>query len=85
MDLDYDEIQEFISQITQAIRSIAHGTISGPGGLEGLGMAIAGDGLRLPLSESINRVAESIESVGRALDRIADIAESFCDENREPE
>ncbi|HQP49758.1 MAG TPA: hypothetical protein PKX12_13595 [Spirochaetota bacterium] len=84
MDLDFDEIQEFVSQITSAIRCISHGEMS-PTGLEGLAMSIAGDSLRLPLSESVDHVADAIERVADALDRIAIIADAFRVGNREPE
>ena len=73
--MEPEEIQEIVDQVTRAIRSIAHGVDYGPGGLEGLSMAIAGEGLRSPLSEAVQGVAESLSGIAEALDRIADLME----------
>ena len=70
--MEPEEIQEIVDQVTRAIRSIAHGTDHGPGGLEGLSMAIAGEGLRSPLSESVQAVAEGLNNIAEAIDRLAE-------------
>lgn len=70
--MDPEEVREFVDQITRAIRSIAHGTDYSPGGLEGLSMAIAGDGLRSPLSESVHAVADGLNNIAESIDRLAE-------------
>jgi hypothetical protein len=65
-----------MSELIAAIRLIAEGTVSGPSGLEALGMAIAGEGRGEPLGSSISggcwEVAESIRAVASALSEVAE-------------
>lgn len=46
-------ISESLDHATKAIRAIAHGDVDGPGGLEGLAMAIAGEGMGDSLTRAI--------------------------------
>ncbi|MBN1532097.1 MAG: hypothetical protein JXA20_05500 [Spirochaetes bacterium] len=73
--MDIEEIQEIIHPLVDAIRLISHGTTSGPAGLEGLGMAIAGDSLSLPLSHAVQQVAESMSEIAQSIDRLAAVIE----------
>jgi len=50
---DHDDLAGALSEIASSVRAIAHGGAEGPGGLEGLAMAIAGPHLRVPLSRAV--------------------------------
>jgi len=56
---DDDQIEDIVS----AVRSIAHGETTGPGGLEGLAMALAGDRLHAPVGASLDRIAAALEDI----------------------
>ncbi len=79
--IDVDNAQQ-VDNLISAVASIAHGDVSGPGGLESVAMAIAGtlDGqvgigdALLAVAEAINNVADALEharvdAIG-ALDRV---------------
>ena len=65
--MDYEEIRELTEVLASAIRNISYGGISGPTGLEGLTMAIAGDYINTPLSESVLAVAEALNNIAEAI------------------
>jgi hypothetical protein len=66
----FTELCNLTEGLTRAVRLIAEGERS-PAGLEGLGMAIAGEGLSSPLSAAVTsgfeRLAEAIETAGNAI------------------
>lgn len=62
-------IDDQLSALVRAIRSISHGEINGPTGLEMLSMALAGEGLGDNLSQAIRSAGESI---GNGLHAIAE-------------
>jgi hypothetical protein len=55
-------------ELSAAVRGLSCGNALRPGGLEGLGMAIAGNGLREPLGSAVGRVADALQSLGRSDD-----------------
>ena len=65
-----DQIESLIS----AIKSISHGSISGPAGLEGLAMSIAGEGAigHNSLRQAVLEVACSLTEISRSLDSVAE-------------
>jgi hypothetical protein len=64
---DAEFISDQIAYVTNAIEKIAEGGLRGPGGLEGLAVAIAGWGMECPLSTSINHVAGAIDNLAEAV------------------
>jgi hypothetical protein len=63
---------EFRDQLIDALRSMAGGQLSGPSGLEGLAMAVAGSH---SVGQGEQNVASAIYAVAGALERIADALE----------
>lgn len=61
--------EEYREQMIAALKFIGGGEISGPSGLEGIAMALAGEGLKSP-------VAGGLYAIAAALDRIADALEA---------
>ena len=57
-----------IETIAGAIRSIAHGSMHGPGGLEGLAMSLAGQGLRSPVGDNLSRIADALERIATCME-----------------
>lgn len=57
-----------ILEHAKATRAIAHGDVSGPSGLEGLAMAIAGAGLGTPLAQSLSGIADSVSEIATVLE-----------------
>lgn len=53
----------------RATRAIAHGDVNGATGLEGLAMAIAGTGLKHPLSGAIDDVGSALVTIASAIDQ----------------
>lgn len=49
-----------IGRLATAVRNIAHGDSTGPGGLEAVAMAIAGEGFSRPLYAAIDDLALEI-------------------------
>jgi hypothetical protein len=60
-----------------AVRSIGNGDVHGPGGLEALGIAIAGEGLRQPLAETLSAAifdhAEAVRELAEAINVCRDV------------
>lgn len=69
------EQEEFYEALVRAVRRVAEGDDHGPGGLEGLAMAFAGEGLRDSLCaavrESNQAIADALNDVSASLDDIA--------------
>ena len=69
-----------LDELIAAIRLIAEGTVSRPAGLEGVGIAIAGDGLDEPLGPALRetlgefseRMHEAVRAVASALEDVAE-------------
>lgn len=61
-----------IQQIVNAISRISHGDVTGPTGLESVSIAIAGEHLNMPLSESLNNIADAINKLA---DAVSDLKE----------
>lgn len=61
--------QQF-SEMIKAINSLGYGdsATSGPGAIEGIALAMAGEHLRHPVGEAINRVADALERIADALE-----------------
>jgi hypothetical protein len=60
-------------ELTDAVRSISHGDVNGPTGLEMLSMAVSGDGLKAPLSGAISDGLHAIaEAIREGLGEIAE-------------
>ncbi len=57
----FQMIKEMVQELVNAIASISHGDNKYPYGIEGLAMAIAGDGIKNDLSGAIEKAGESIE------------------------
>jgi hypothetical protein len=68
-------LESGLKALVEAIQSIAQGGLAVPGGLEGVGVAIAGFGLKQPLSESIveagRHISDAIESAAEAINNLA--------------
>lgn len=63
-------LAESIDEATKALRAIAHGDVHSPGGIEGLTMAIAGDGLRDSLVAAIRESADAVEPLTGAVEDV---------------
>jgi len=61
--------KDLLESLVKAVRSISHGDVSGPTGLEMLGMAVAGGGLGHPLGDAIIQAGETISD---AINNLAD-------------
>lgn len=73
--MDKNETKELIS----AIRSIAHGDVHGPAGIEGLAVAVAGMGLKKPVGEAIS---EGLRDIAEAIrEGLGEIAEAQQNKN----
>ncbi|WP_020504031.1 hypothetical protein [Lamprocystis purpurea] len=60
------------NDLVEAIKDLGFGSgLTGPGAIESLAMAVAGDGLASPLSAAVADVAEQIGRVADALESIA--------------
>lgn len=72
MSKDKNEMLEALGELTSAVRAIAHGTVSAPGGLEGLAIAVAGPGLGDPLSDAVRDGLSDIASaISEGFDSLA--------------
>jgi len=75
-DETINELVEIGKGIIGALIEIAHGDVSGPGGLEGLGIAIAGDNLRISLSTAISdagtEISEGLSDIAHSINNLAD-------------
>lgn len=84
---DREFIEERVGDLCSVIRSISYGGQDRAEGLELLSMAIAGEGIRNPLGDSIGSVGSSIseglDEVTNALNRIADAMENKCDDRHQ--
>lgn len=92
MDLTKQDITAALQEIATAIRRVASGGGGGPDGIEALAIAVAGEGLEMPLGaaiselrvadaaseirEGLDGVAHSIDGLARAVARIADALET---------
>jgi len=75
--MDEHKLHMLLENLTLAVRSIAHGGREAPGGLEGLTMAISGEGNQSPLSSEIGGAAQTIaDSNDRVADAISDLAKA---------
>lgn len=65
--------------LVSAIRSISHGDISGPTGLEMLSMSISGDGTSAPLAPAVEAVgtaiAEGLHAIANSISQLAQVLE----------
>lgn len=72
--------------LVHAVERIAAGDVHGPGGLEGLGIAIAGEGLETPLasavSDGLSELAESVHHLAEALAPLRDFMTAFVRESQ---
>jgi hypothetical protein len=59
-----------LAGVESALRSIAHGDVHGPGGIEGLTMALSGDDITGRASLP-RQISASLDSVAAAIDRLA--------------
>ena len=57
-----------LGRLTNAVRSISHGDVHGATGLEALGMAISGEGIRSTPGEALQRLASAAETIVERLD-----------------
>jgi hypothetical protein len=68
-----------INELTSAIRSISHGGVAGPEGLEMLAIAVAGSGIRTSLAEAIENagrdIREGLTALAAALDHGPELKE----------
>lgn len=66
--------EQTLDDLVSAVRSIAHGPVSGPTGLEALSMAIAGSGefgssnLSTAITSAASEIAEALHAIARAID-----------------
>jgi hypothetical protein len=56
-----------------AITKIAHGDVNGPTGLEGLAMALSGQGLSGSIAGSLSEIACAISELAESVDRVASV------------
>lgn len=52
-----------LGKLTNAVRSVAHGGVSGPSGLEMLAMAISGEGVKSSLADPLSRLADAVTQI----------------------
>ena len=76
-NLTHEEKTEFLNLFLYAIRDIGFGRGDGFGGLEGISVALAGTGLKSPIGESLNKIAESIDDHTAAIDNLAEAIREF--------
>lgn len=69
---DTDQL-EAIASLTSAVRSIAHGGVDGPGGLEALAMTVSGDCFN---DSPTSAIREAGAEIAGALTAIAEALES---------
>jgi hypothetical protein len=81
-NLTHEEKVEFLDSFLAAVKNISYGCGYGFGGLEGIAVAIAGRGLKNPIGESLNKIAESIDDHTAAIDNLADAIREFKGENK---
>lgn len=59
------------TELSRAVRAIAHGDVNGPTGLEMLAIAVGGEGAKTSLAEvvrdGLHEVAESLHAVAEAI------------------
>jgi hypothetical protein len=67
MTITKEQFAEFIS----AVRLIAHGPTSGPSGLEGVGIALAGDHFGEPVGPALASLALAVEHHAEAITEAA--------------
>lgn len=58
---------EQLEKIVEAIRGVVKGDVSGPAGLEGIGIALAGDKLRHPVGDAIHELASAVRELAEAI------------------
>jgi hypothetical protein len=53
-------IAQALRDVATSLSRIAHGDVTGPGGLEGLAIALAGESLRRPIGEALTDIADTL-------------------------
>lgn len=77
---DIEQLSDALNRIANAIGRVASGGQAGPEGLEGLGVAIAGEGMRRPLGEAIEAAAATIaEAINGLAEQVESLASSVSD------
>jgi hypothetical protein len=61
---------EQVEYIANALKSISHGSVHGPTGLEGVAMALAGDGLSSPIGEGLAQIADAINNLANEISEL---------------
>lgn len=64
--------KEQFDQFIRTLRLIAHGETSGPSGLEGIAIALAGDQFREPVGSALGELAAAIDRHAEAITDAAD-------------
>ena len=64
--------EQQIEKLIEAITRLSFGDAHKPTGFEALAMAIAGERLHKPLSEAVDNVADSLQSIADNIDRLID-------------
>jgi hypothetical protein len=65
-EMTSDQVDALITAITR----LSYGPTSGPTGLEGIGMALAGEEFRYPIGKAIESLAEALSDVASALQNL---------------
>jgi hypothetical protein len=75
--------KDFQTRLIDALEKIAGGDGSSPSGLEGVAMALAGEGLLAPVGERIESLSsaifENLESAAYSLEKISDSLEVIAE------
>jgi hypothetical protein len=71
--------KEQFDELVSAVRAIAHGSLSGPTGLEMLAMSFAGEGLRTPIGPALESLATAVREHAEAVTNAAETIVSAID------
>jgi hypothetical protein len=77
--MSHESDSDFKTALVAAIRSIAHGGISGPEGLEALAVALAGNNLKYPVGTQIMQTASALSDAAIALGEVASAIDNVAD------
>jgi len=72
VEVNQKDLEQIAEIIAGAIRSVSHGGVSGPEGLEMVAMALSGEGPRQPLGTALADVAHGLCAIADSIDRLTE-------------